>query len=114
VKLILTLFLSLFITQANATQNLIVCEITLSQETQSLLKGLSYDQALKQAKRGDAQAQYALGVMYGSGIKANEDKRRSIKWLTKAAINDIPKAKQNLYSSYLCGTEISISQVARV
>jgi TPR repeat protein len=65
VKLILTLFLSLFITQANATQNLFVCETTISQETQVLLKGLSYDQALKQAKQGDAQAQYALGVMYG-------------------------------------------------
>ena len=49
-KLTLTLFLSLFITQANATQSLIVCETTLSQETQSLLKSLSYDQALKQAK----------------------------------------------------------------
>jgi len=113
-KLILTLFLSLFITQVNADQNLIVCKTTLSQETQSLLKDLSYDQALKQAKRGDAQAQYALGVMYGSGIKANKDKRRSIKWLTKAAINDIPKAKQNLYGSYLCDTKLFVSQVARV
>jgi len=114
VKLILTLFLSLFITQANATQNIIACEVVISQETQSLLKSFSYDQALKQAKRGDAQAQYALAVMYGSGIKVNEDKRRSIKWLTKAAINDIPKARQNLYGSYLCGTKLSISQVARV
>ena len=113
-KLTLTLFLSLFITQANATQSLIVCETTISQETQSLLKSLSYDQALKQAKQGNAQAQYALGVMYGSGIKANEDKRRSIKWLTKAAINDIPKARENLYGSYLCGTELFISQVAQV
>ena len=113
-KLILTLFLSLFITQANATQNLFVCETTISQETQVLLKGLSYDQALKQAKQGDAQAQYALGVMYGSGIKTNEDKRRSIKWLTKAAMNDVPKARENLYNSYLCGTEFFASQIARV
>jgi len=113
-KLTLTLFLSLFITQANATQNLFVCETIISQETQILLKGFSYDQALKQAKRGDAQAQYALGVMYGSGIKVNEDKRRSIKWLTKAAINDIPKARENLYGSYLCGTDLYTSQVARV
>ena len=113
-KLILTLFLSLFITQVNATQSLIVCETTISQETQSLLKSLSYDQALKQAKQGNAQAQYALGVMYGSGIKANEDKRRSIKWLTKAAMNDVPKARENLYGSYLCGTDLYISQVAQV
>ena len=113
-KLILTLFLSLFITQANATQNLFVCETIISQETRALLKDLSYDQALKQAKQGDAQAQYALGVMYGSGIKASEDKRRSIKWLTKAAMNDIPKARENLYGSYLCGTDLYISQVAQV
>ena len=113
-KLILTLFLSLFITQVNADQNLIVCKTTISQETQVLLKGLSYDQALKQAKQGDAQAQYALGVMYGSGIKVNENKRLSIKWLTKAAMNDIPKAKQNLYGSYLCDTKLFVSQVARV
>jgi len=113
-KLMPTLFLSLFITQANATQNLFVCETIISQETRALLKDLSYDQALKQAKQGDAQAQYALGVMYGSGIKASEDKRRSIKWLTKAAMNDIPKARENLYGSYLCGTDLYISQVAQV
>jgi len=52
--------------------------------------------------------------MYGSGIKVNEDKRRSIKWLTKAAINDVPKARENLYGSYLCGTDLYTSQVARV
>jgi TPR repeat protein len=113
-KLILTLFLSLFITQANAIKNIIICQTTLSQETRALLKDLSYDQALKQAKQGDAQAQYALGVMYGAGIKTSEDKRRSIKWLTKAAVNDIPKARENLYGSYLCGTELFISQVAHV
>jgi TPR repeat protein len=113
-KLILTFFLSLFIIQANANQNLIVCETTLSQETKALLKGLSYDQALKQAKRGDAQAQYALGVMYGLGIKVNKDRHRSIKWLTKATINDVPKARENLYNSYLCGTNLYISQIARV
>jgi TPR repeat protein len=113
-KLTLTLFLSLFIIQANATQSLIVCETTISQETQSLLKSLSYDQALKQAKQGDAQAQYALGVMYGSGIKANEDKRRSIKWLTKAAMNDVPKARENLYGSYLCGTQIYPTKISMV
>ena len=113
-KLILTLFLSLFITQANATQSLIVCQTTLSQETKALLKGLSYAQALKQAKRGDAQSQYALAVMYRIGDKVNEDKRRSIKWLTKAAMNDVPKARENLYGSYLCGTKFFASQVARV
>jgi TPR repeat protein len=52
--------------------------------------------------------------MYGSGIKVNENKRLSIKWLTKAAMNDIPKAKQNLYGSYLCDTKLFVSQVARV
>ena len=113
-KLISTLFISLFITQANALENIIVCQTTLSQETRALLKDLSYNQALKQAKQGDAQAQYALGVMYGSGIKANEDKRRSIKWLTKAAMNDVPKARENLYGSYLCGTDLYTSQVAQV
>jgi len=113
-KLMPTLFLSLFITQANATQNLFVCETIISQETQILLKGFSYDQALKQAKQGNAQAQYALGVMYGSGIKVNEDKRRSIKWLTKAAINDVSKARENLYGSYLCGTSLYASEIARV
>jgi TPR repeat protein len=113
-KLTLTLFLSLFIIQANATQSVIVCETIISQETKALLKGLSYDQALKQAKRGDAQAQYALAVMYRIGDKVNEDKRRSIKWLTKAAMNDVPKARENLYGSYLCGTKIYPTKVSRV
>jgi Sel1 repeat. len=113
-KPILALFLSLFITQATAAKNVVVCKISITPETQVLLKSLSFNQALKQAKQGDAQAQYALGVMYGSGIKANEDKRRSIKWLTKAAINDVPKARENLYNSYLCGTDLYTSQVARV
>jgi len=52
--------------------------------------------------------------MYRIGDKVNEDKRRSIKWLTKAAMNDVPKARENLYGSYLCGTEFFASQVARV
>ena len=109
-KLVLTLFLSLFITQAKAVQDTVVCEAALSPETTILLKGLSYEQALKQAKQGDAQAQYALGIMYGLGIKANKNKRRSIKWLTKATMNDVPKARQNLYGSYLCGTSLYSSK----
>jgi TPR repeat protein len=52
--------------------------------------------------------------MYGSGIKANEDKRRSIKWLTKAAMNDVPKARENLYGSYMCGTQIYPTKISRV
>ena len=113
-KPILALFLSLFITQATAVKNVVVCKTSITPETQVLLKSLSFNQALKQAKQGDAQAQYALGVMYGSGIKTNEDKRRSIKWLTKAAMNDVPKARENLYGSYLCGTKIYPTKISRV
>ncbi len=113
-KSILAIFLSLLITQATANQNLIVCNITLSPETKVLLNDFSYDQALKQAKQGDPQAQYALGVMYGTGIKVNEDKRRSIKWLTKAAMNNVPKARENLYSSYLCGSKIFSTKISKV
>ena len=51
---------------------------------------------LKEAKAGDAEAQYEIGAMYlsGDGIKADRGKART--WLDKAAIQGEERAKQKL------------------
>jgi hypothetical protein len=49
---------------------------------------------LKQrAEQGDAEAQFNLGLMYGSGRGVEKDEKEGVKWIRKAAEQGFEPAK---------------------
>ena len=66
-----------------------------------------YATALKEwrplAERGDANAQYNLGVMYHSGQGVTQDYRQAVVWWRKAAEQGLAAAQHNLGGMYDTG-----------
>ena len=72
-------------------------------------------QLLAAAERGDAAAQYNLGVMLENGIddngyaiegsKAEGMRAEAVKWLLSAAEQDLPRAQLQLAEAYEAGGE---------
>src|SRR5579864_1053270 len=68
---------------------------------------------LAAAERGDAQAQYNLGVMLENGVddngyaiegdKAAAMRADAVKWLLSAAEQDLPRAQLQLAEAYAAG-----------
>ena len=66
----------------------------------------SYKLILPLAKKGIAQAQYNLGVMYGNGKGVAKDYSKAIKWWNLAADQGNGKAQYNLGLMYEKGKEV--------
>ena len=62
------------------------------------------------AERGDASAQYSLGVMYSNGVhEAKKSYPKAVKWYTKAAEQGHMKAQTNLAILYYLGNGVKKS-----
>mgnify|MGYP000843567632 CR=1 FL=1 len=74
-------------------------------------KSGDYDKAFTLAKplalQGDAQAQYALGVMYSSGQGVRQNDAEATKWYRKSAEQGFSKAQYNLGNMYHQGKGVS-------
>ena len=76
---------------------------------------------LAAAERGDAEAQYNLGVMLENGVddngyphegnKAEAIHAEAVKWLLSAAEQDLPRAQLQLAEAYAAGSEAPEDQV---
>jgi len=55
------------------------------------------------ADRGDAWAQYGLGVLYHKGQGVEQDHAKALEWYHKAAQQDHPDAQEKLAMMYLQG-----------
>ncbi len=55
------------------------------------------------AEKGDAQAQYNLGVMYERGDGVPRDFKKAVKWFRKAAEQEFADAQYNLGVMYGAG-----------
>ena len=55
------------------------------------------------AERGNATAQYELGLMYDVGLEIPQDYAEAVKWYRKAAAQGYAKAQFNLGSMYANG-----------
>ena len=55
---------------------------------------------IKDAERGDAEAQYDLGVMYDYGIRVPEDDAKAVHWYRKAAERGDAEAQYELGLMY--------------
>ncbi len=69
-------------------------------ECADLIKNKKYYKALElcktNAKKGDASAQFNLGILYYQGLGVMSDKRIARKWIQKAAENNSAIAQYNL------------------
>ena len=54
------------------------------------------DKLTEWAERGDAKAQYNLGVMYANGNGVTEDDEEAVKWYRKAAEQGVEEAQRAL------------------
>ena len=58
------------------------------------------------ADKGEAWAQYNLGIMYANGEGVPEDDATAVKWHTKAAEQGLARAQFNLGSMYSTGAGV--------
>ena len=61
----------------------------------------------RQAQRGDADAQYSLGVLYAEGHSLEKDEAAAVEWFSSAARQEHPEATYNLAYSYFHGSGVS-------
>jgi len=59
---------------------------------------------LAAAERGDANAQFKLGYMYGTGQGAPKNNAEAVKWYRRAAAQGHARAQYNLGAAYANGT----------
>ncbi len=62
--------------------------------------GTAYSMWLPLAMKGDARAQFNLGLMYHSGLFVDQDESRALYWYHKAAANGIREAQEYLVMGY--------------
>src|SRR6266567_2745937 len=76
-------------------------------EAYSALGKGNYSQAFSMfknyAEQGDAEAQYALGLLYYDGKGVNQDFQQSAKWIRKAAEQELADAQLALGNFYFDG-----------
>lgn len=64
----------------------------------------------KDAERGDAVAQFNLGVCYANGLGVEKDAKESVKWYRKAAEQGVAEAQLNLGVCY--GSSLGVEEDA--
>ncbi len=67
----------------------------------------AYEEFRPRAERGDALAQYHLGLMYANGYSVTVDYSEAAKWFRMAAEQDNPDAQSALGSMYAFGQGVS-------
>lgn len=85
---------------------LIAGKASYAEET---IKCLSFETCLKLAEKGDARAQYELGVMYSEGEEwfGKKESKEAIDWYKKAADQGIVDAQFRLGVLYRFGVDVS-------
>lgn len=58
------------------------------------------EKVIQEAKAGDADAQYRLGVMHAKGIGVSKDRQESLRWYRRAAGQGHAKAREALEIIY--------------
>ena len=64
------------------------------------------DELKQKAIKGDAEAQFTLGMMYLLGRDVTQDDKEAAKWITKAAEQGHTNAEFNLGGMYLDGVGV--------
>lgn len=58
------------------------------------------------AQRGEAAAQFNLGILYDDGQAMQSNRTEAIKWLLRAARQGLPRAQSRLAEVYARGTDL--------
>ena len=82
------------------------------QQTAADRKLLEEERAM--AKKGDATAQFNLGVRYAKGVGVLEDQTEAVKWYRKAAEQNYAEAQHKLGVRYATGMGVAKDEVEAV
>lgn len=63
----------------------------------------AYSEFKKEAKKGNADAQYALGILYASGKGVARDYKEAVKWYTKGAQQGHTHSQYSVGAMYASG-----------
>ena len=66
------------------------------------------------AEKGDAEAQFALGLKYGNSLGASQDFGQAVQWYRKAAVQNHALAQFNLGIMYARGQGVSQDDVQAI
>ena len=77
--------------------------------TKYLNSDKDYERLGLSAEQGNAVAQYNLGNSYYQGQDTEQDYKKAVKWLTKAALQDHAMAQNNLGCCYQDGLGVKQS-----
>ena len=64
-----------------------------------------YQETLREAERGDAEAQASLGFMYANGQGVAQDDAEAVRWYHLAAEQGVAEAQRNLGGMYANGRD---------
>jgi TPR repeat protein len=74
---------------------------------QAPTRTFAWDTTLAAAQKGDAEAQFIIGMAYYRGVGAPADEREALSWITRAAAGRNPDAQYHLGLAYLRGTGVA-------
>lgn len=77
-------------------------------------RDLSFNDYLKLAEKGNAEAQFKLGVLYSNGREVQKDYGKAVEWYQKAANQNYAKAQYNLAICYEEGNGVPMNFVKAV
>jgi TPR repeat protein len=75
---------------------LLLCFTVFSQSCSILRLSEDVEKAQKAAEKGDAKAQYELGLFYATGLGVSQDDKKAAFWYLKSAEQGNDKAQNNL------------------
>jgi tetratricopeptide (TPR) repeat protein len=85
----------------------------LLSEGEAAIAEEKYNKALKlfssAAKRGKADGEYGMGVLYSEGWGVNKSETKAFDWFHKAASQGFPPAQYSIGNAYFNGTGVEIS-----
>ncbi len=76
--------------------------------TTSILFGQEINELLSRAEKGDAKAQYLVGIYYSDGREISPDFKEAYKWYEKAAKQGMPEAQCAMGTRYFMGVGVEI------
>jgi len=108
VKKYLTFFLLTLSVASCAPEDKVAVKATPSESVEAKIKVLptppkAFQEYMKAAEQGDAEAQHSLGLMYANGQGVTQDYKEAVKWYAKAAEKGLAGAQFSLGFAYYLG-----------
>ena len=86
---------------------LLMLGVAAAQQSTNNVASNTIEETKAKAEKGDAEAQYSLGVRYDNGDGVAKDEIEAVKWYRKAAEQNYASAQYNLGLCYYNGQGVA-------